>query len=828
MIKHNAILIISLYIVCFLLGSFYFVYLNYQNNNYIIESSEIVSDDIEINGNIVFFKNNTSRLYVLEETEKKLEDIRITVSDISDEKITCQIYFTTKSMPQLSAENASSLTVLTKGNNIIDMPSGFFNSLILTFRTADVETAFIEIEALEFTDNVNYKLFFLMLFLFLTVLFAVVFLMVALKKEVKANLLKAVEHWINSNRKVIAALVALVSTLGYDCRYENCIIDVPGAVNSAGYFLKKITAVFTNDSPTTECVNFIAMLVLVYVVLGKIEKKIKLTSFILSLMITFFTMMGDSFRVTDSWDLLFTTDYAQIVINIIIGCALFLIFYILTAYLFEATEKFHEDKAIAFHKNKLIVKFLDFYNRHTIGTLAVIMLIAWLPYMIVYYPGIIPSDATRQIEMWFSGGEWSNASPVFSTFTLCMPIELGGLLGSDNFGVFLFTSVQAIVLSIVLSYAIVLLKKYNVPAIIYRIWFLSILILPVYPCSAIQLGKDTNFTICVLLFIIFLFKIIKESDSFFASWKFSIFMAVSMIYMCLVRHNGIYLVIPSIFIIFLFIKKRNYFIKIVSCFLCTIIATFAFNAITPAIIENNNEKNGIVATEEKDYAFSTVFLSVANNITGRIVLEHGFDLSEERIRVLNKVYTSTERLGQVYNPELSDYATAQWLSNVTETDIEDYKELFWDLVIEYPETAAEAFFNKCYSYLYSNSASKAKGYVWLGVNTYMKSIEEVSIYNNQIYMGYNMILYAYMNTIMSIPVFSVLSYVGIYTWIIIFAVFVLLSKKDFKSLFVVLPILLSLGVCVMSPVNGYIRYALPIIMGAPILFALCFKEKKVS
>lgn len=824
MIKRNCIIVGIIYLMSVFTAAIFLLFLAVKSEEILVDqfkSDNIVLNGMEISDSRAELYQPTSMITYISREIKKLRDIKITVKNISDEPITCQIYYTTREDGRMSGDLSSALTVLKKGDNIIEMPAGAYLTLRFTFRTINFAEAFVEISSINFTDNLNHIFIFICAFLTLTVLFLIVFIAVGITKEKKRLMRGRTEAVVRHYRKILSAILAFIVTLGLECMLLSGEVDVADKVNTIGYFIKKMQIILSQETPTVQTITFTAIFVSIYYVIGRLKEKIlSLPALILSVIFTLFTVMGDSFRLYDSLDIFSFDDYTQVVLNILTASALFVVFYLACAFFIKSIEIPHTLRE-SISKNRVISKLQSFYKKRPVLSVTLLILLFWLPYIIVYYPGIIPADTAKQLDMWFSNGEWSNASPLFSTFTVCFPIEIGRLFGSDNFGVFLFSGTQSVILAGLLSYSINMMKKSGVPSIIYRIWLISILILPVYPCSAIQVGKDTNFTICVIILTIFLYKIIREPDSFFLSWKPAILLTIIMVYMSLVRHNGIYLIVPSFGIAFLFVKRPRYFVKVVSCFLSTIIVYGMFNALVPKIISDKNLEKGII-TEERAYEIPTVFSSVAHSVIGRIVRDRVNELTQEQVDTLSKVYVNVDRIAEVYNPELSDYVGAQWRKDVDEQSYSEFKRLFVELVVKYPDTAMEAFLNKFYSYLYGNSAAKTKDYLWLGINSYAKQIEDLNVYNNDLYMANHMTFYAYMCAVKSMPLFSFLSYVGIYTWILIFVIIMLLFKKDFKALLVVLPVLLSLAVCIMSPVNGYIRYALPIMMGAPILLTLCY------
>ncbi len=714
---------------------------------------------------------------------------------------------------------------LRNGKNIVKLPHQQFNNLTLIFRTDDYKNSFIEISSVNLTSNINYGLIFAYVFLGITIFFAIALLLWGITKDKRHSIHYKLELWISSRSSIICFILSFVSTIGLSADIAVDSQNIYNGSDNIRRFFIAIQASIGQLTATENAIIFFAVFSLIKFTFRKLNKKLSFPALILSLFFSFFTIMGDCFYQCDSWDLLFSTENAQIVINITKFTSLFILFYTICSLLLKYTEVAYYPLNRKYNF-KFLYKLQKIYNDHPISCIAVLILLFWSPYFVIYFPGIIPSDTVKQIGMHFSNYTWTDHWPVFSTFTFNLPLEIGRILGSDNLGVFLFTGTQTIILAILLSYCINFLKVEGGPPIIYKAWLISILVLPVYPCNAIQMGKDTNYTICILILILALYKIVKNPDEFFSKTRNLLLFTLTMIYMCLVRHNGIYILISSIGVIFLCIKNKKNFIRISACFLCAIFIFSGYKMLVPAIVDYNNSNKGIVSEKSDVYEVSALFSSVVHNTMGRIVLEHKDDLTDEQLKIINTVYYDAEDLANAYRPEISDYTEGQWRTSISKKDYSEFKKLFIELAVKYPDVLAETFFNKCYSYFYCNSASKEKSYVWYGINSELIGMEEVNINNNSIYYNHHMQFFEYMNAIMKLPIFSVLSYVGIYSWMIIFSIVVVLNKKQYKSLLVIIPLLASLAVCVMSPVNGYIRYALPVIYSSPLLLSLCFEPQK--
>ena len=68
---------------------------------------------------------------------------------------------------------------------------------------------------------------------------------------------------------------------------------------------------------------------------------------------------------------------------------------------------------------------------------SIVFMIFWTPVLFIYYPGIVPEDATVSIAMVLGDLPWDNHFPVFYSLLAGGSVWLGRALGNPNLGVLL-------------------------------------------------------------------------------------------------------------------------------------------------------------------------------------------------------------------------------------------------------------------------------------------------------------------------------------------------------------------------------------------------------
>ena len=72
------------------------------------------------------------------------------------------------------------------------------------------------------------------------------------------------------------------------------------------------------------------------------------------------------------------------------------------------------------------------------------------------------------------------------------------------------------------------------------------------------------------------------------------------------------------------------------------------------------------------------------------------------------------------------------------------------------------------------------------------------------------------------PGLGLLNAPGTFSWLLVLASVALLRRRKGVALIACLPLWLALGICCVSPVNGLVRYMLPIMAAMPLLLAYSY------
>lgn len=541
------------------------------------------------------------------------------------------------------------------------------------------------------------------------------------------------------------------------------------------------------------------------------KKKIKLDSgsLFLAHLFSFFMLFGNSYLKLDSWNLVFGN-----LKMMAISAFLYLGYFYLFSYLIHFIENLWLNFSFPEIKGKrrtLFRKFRQSLEEHPIRTSFLVLLIFWSIYIIAFYPIILSPDPSFQIKMYFNEHtkyiDWvirrspkvnlTTHHPIIHTFLLGGAIQLGRLIGSDNFGLLIYSLFQTAVLAATLSYTIYYTKKLKISNSVRLLLLAIYALVPMFPFYAMSGVKDTIYTCLVILYTMFLLDILlfKKDE------KLSLFEIIEntclIILLMLFRNNGIYVILLSLPFLFL-IRKLNR--KKMGVILGSSLAIYF--VIVKIVIPGMGISDGSIREA----------LSIPFQQTARYVKEHGESIKKEERKAIDKVL-GYEDLKERYDPIKADPVKNEFNKDATSEDLKEYFKFWFQGLLKHPDTYLQATMNNVYGYFYPNST---RWYIYYKYDNRITQNDLVDYHYNSL-SGIRNVLTGYGVSFPYIPGIGLISNIGFSSWVLFLLVYFVIKQKKKELLIVLAPSLASLLICVASPVNCYFRYAMPYVFMLPFL-----------
>lgn len=577
-------------------------------------------------------------------------------------------------------------------------------------------------------------------------------------------------------------------------------------LNVVGIYQNKIT---NGNVFQVELYTVAILLVLFYQVYHKKEVKLDRGGTFLALLFSFFMLFGYSYLKLDSWNLVLG-NIKMMTISVFLYLGYFFLFY----WMIDLIENIWNHFSFSEIKGKrrtLFRRFRQALEEHPIRTSFLTLLVCWGIYMIAFYPIILSPDPSFQIKMYFNEHtkyiDWviqrsqkvnlTTHHPVIHTFLLGGAIQLGRLIGSDNFGLFIYSIFQVIVLASTLSYTIYYTKKLNMPNGVRLVLLGIYALVPMFPFYAMSGVKDTLYTCLVILYTTFLLDLFLFYKDTKLSWMQVLENTIFIVLLMLFRNNGIYVILLSFPFIFLVktLDRRKLGVILAS-------SLGIYFAITKIIIPGMGISDGSVRE----------VLSIPFQQTARYVKEHEDDLTRKEKKVIDKIL-SYEDLKERYDPVKADPVKNEFNKETTSKDLKEYFHVWFHGLFKHPDTYIQATMNNVYGYFYPNST---RWYIYYKYDDRITQNDLVDYHYNSL-SGLRGVLSSYGVSFPYIPGVGLISNIGFCTWILFLLTYFVIKYKKKELLIVLAPSLASILICVASPVNCYFRYAMPYIFMLPFL-----------
>ncbi len=462
-------------------------------------------------------------------------------------------------------------------------------------------------------------------------------------------------------------------------------------------------------------------------------------------------------------------------------------------------------------------KFITLFKNHPFLISLLIILLAWSPYIIAFYPIILSPDPSFQIRQFFGirtkyadyvpliseKMQITNHHPVIHTLLLGISLFLGHKIHNDNLGLFLYSIIQISILSSILAYSLKYMLKDMKINIKWVLLCLAIYALvPVFPFYAMSGVKDVIFSSMIILYLIMLHKTLKLAKITFKDGFKLVFV---MLLVILFRNNGLYVVVLSFPFLILATKKLWKPLLIVLLITLGLSTTYSkvilpYFKITPGSIRE--------------------MLSIPFQQTARLVKYHSQDISSNDKKIIDKVLVY-DTLAERYNPELSDNVKNKYNPQATKKDLIAYFNVWLKGLFMHPNTYIDATINNVYGFFYPEKTN------WYIYHNFDKRITENGFnyhYNNL--EGLRNILSGFGEAYPYLPILGLLVNIALNTWLVFTLIGYLIYQKRIKDIVLYLPALISILVCIAGPANTYYRYALPYIMSMPLMIGFVLERQK--
>ena len=438
---------------------------------------------------------------------------------------------------------------------------------------------------------------------------------------------------------------------------------------------------------------------------------------------------------------------------------------------------------------------------------ALILYACWLPYLFFLYPGTLSTDSITMIMEAIGMRRLGNANPIFQTMLLHCFRFVGVKLGNGDITIILYCGIQSILMAWLLGVLVARMMRSGAPRWLGIASLVFFAINPIFPLYAFCVGKDTNFAMAVLWLMLCCHQLCEEEKP--NRWN-TLFMMAASVLCVLLRNPGMYLAVLTLagLLLWTLSKPRRaakLWVAPALSILCAVCVFVGIRRMLPILH---------VAPMPETEEYSLPLQQVA-----RVAATH--ELTAEEAAALDGVL-ELEKVAEEYNGELSDPIKNLWRTDASTEQKSAFFRTWMQLAIKHPGTSLSATFHNTYGYLYPGFMSQIKPTFLIGRQRTTTDLDPYFKYSENPRCH---LLIRFTDELAKNPLYRAVVAPGLYGWITLYAFVLLLGRGKSRYLIAAVPMLFTLAGCVLSAVNGYFRYSMPMYLCAPMLLWLCALAK---
>ncbi len=552
-----------------------------------------------------------------------------------------------------------------------------------------------------------------------------------------------------------------------------------------------------------------------------IDVRTKRYAMVFSILFSIMQMVGKSYTLYNSWVAIFGGKF--IFFRFIVALAgITVVVYHIVLLVIYLIKKYQEKE---YSKRCLFERGEKGSNRSRFVAIVLWMVICWLPYYILFFPGTGNGDTGCQIQEFFQyptkllkltslQGEnilATNHNPYFLTLLFGSFIKLGLFIGKAEYGLAIYCFLQMFLTALTFTAVFYYLYKTGISEryINYGLYFVAFF--PVFPLYAICMVKDSVFSPVCLILTILLFEIGHSEDTRGEvknrNWYL---LSIIVLLFELTKNQGVYfaVVIMCVYVV----CNSKYRKQILFSFGVPILFFLVvwMRMILPAL---NVAPGG--RQELRGFIFQQ---------TARYMVEYQNDVTEYEKGVISSVL-DYDHWTENYDPTLQDPVKYTFNQSATTEMLNDYYRVWWKMFLRHPDSYIQATLNNTYGFFYINRNSSI---AYLEFSNRGKQENELTIYeskwHDQVYESVKEII----RTLHRVPMINILFCVQLYVWIVIAYIFWVFCTKQYHMLLPAMVAVLSMGILIVSPANGNFRYTMPLLYMSPFLLCVMLSKMKVT
>ncbi len=440
-----------------------------------------------------------------------------------------------------------------------------------------------------------------------------------------------------------------------------------------------------------------------------------------------------------------------------------------------------------------------FFTKHAFGKSFCILLLCYLPFLLLAFPGNLCWDAIGQIEQVLTGNTYSTHHPLFHTLIMGGFVKIGQeLLHSPELGLFAYMLFQDALLAGALAATIGVLAKRRASFSLLLGMLLLYCITPVYSNMASTALKDIPYSSFVVFYVILLALFLEKPERL-RSRKFLISFFLVQLGVILFRNNGMYVILLAGIASFLFLFRKCNLRERLLCLFATFGGSILMARLVLALLAFAcHATSGSIGE----------MMSLPFQQTARYLQLYQNEIEPKERAAIEAVLGNVSSVAASYDPATADPVKAQFNKAATPKQLLVYMGAWFQGFLKHPGSYLDAFFVHIYGW-FSPAVSNSIRYE----ADYDSIIKQGGLFPN----AEKILIFYY--RFASRTLLGFLENTGASVWALFFLTFYQKKHGQKAAICAGVPLWVSLLICMASPCFfGHARYAFPILFTIAFLY----------
>lgn len=500
-----------------------------------------------------------------------------------------------------------------------------------------------------------------------------------------------------------------------------------------------------------------------------------------------------------------------------------------------------QDAFLRFARRIAPQKLQSFACSHEFVMLSIAIVVAWLPYLVLFFPGVVMYDTTwelfqtqgsgaltmgrEELEGTITTAAFTDHKPLFHTLLIGALFNLGKMTGSQTLGIFLITLFQYLTMAFACAFLLKYCHRVTGMRGVQIVGLVFLALFPVFPLYAVAPFNDCLAAAAFVVWAVHFAEATRTRADCLSSKKELFALIAWGAAAALLKKPNAYIIVACAIILAIWARKHIVAIAVqglVPAVICLIVVPACVYPVLNVAPGDKGEMLGTFFQQTVTYA-----------------LNNGDKLSDSDREAIDKIINLNKAISS-YAPNTFDYAKYYYRNSETASELFDYFKKWAKEGADDPLCYLSAFAKIQYPWIYPSSTmdfysiaydNMRKSVATLNADyTQGKSLEVWRTLDYEapsLFEGARDALITSLNTFEKAPGVGLILSVALYaTWIPLTLTLIgMTSRKRKISLAALAPMYASMAVLFISPLV-MCRYALPVFALTPLAFAIALSETK--